>query len=348
MDFQEIARAAATAETVECEPRNYRGLTLGQVFNNWPDEVVSGRVAAGRSKSQSAKVARAYCKFAKAARELGEAVGEIPPAPVPQPRPSLGPTPLPLTRAIVPYVETAVGPTATDVQEHGETRRSDRRAPPPEYVQGLPHASNLFKPQLDERVRAWFVDKMGPQQPIANSGFGCRWLIWLLCLVLLIAIPKLVVRLIGLFIEKVVTLSVFAAWRVGTSAVSEAESPGGRLVAFIEDMLDVCITEPMGVTPAPPSTQAVATAAAAAAAQVLGPAATAAGADPSAIAQAVEASVTAALRQVQSPDVQRAATAPQTTADWRLPGWSLVVLGMFVPGFSQRFQAPTAASTWSY
>ncbi len=78
MDANQLTKILRQAEAVGSDAAEYRGLPLGTLFECWPDEVLSGRVGTmSRGKSSGACVARAYVKFAKVAKERGEAVQQL-------------------------------------------------------------------------------------------------------------------------------------------------------------------------------------------------------------------------------------------------------------------------------
>ncbi len=77
MDVARLTKVVRKAESVNCEASDYRGLSLGLLLQSWPDEIASGRVSRGRSKTSEAQVIRAYVKFVKASAELAEAVADL-------------------------------------------------------------------------------------------------------------------------------------------------------------------------------------------------------------------------------------------------------------------------------
>ncbi len=50
MDTAAVLRALRACEEVPLEARNYRGLTVGQLWRAWPEEVLTGRCS-GRSQT---------------------------------------------------------------------------------------------------------------------------------------------------------------------------------------------------------------------------------------------------------------------------------------------------------
>ena len=63
------------AENTLCEHGGYAGFTVGQVWREWPEEILSGKVQkASSARSGSSKVIRAFTKLAQAAAELQSAV----------------------------------------------------------------------------------------------------------------------------------------------------------------------------------------------------------------------------------------------------------------------------------
>ncbi len=77
MDVARLTKVVRKAESVNCEASGYRGLSLGLLLQSWPDEIASGRVSRGGSKTAEAQVIREYVKFVKASAELAEAVADL-------------------------------------------------------------------------------------------------------------------------------------------------------------------------------------------------------------------------------------------------------------------------------
>ena len=104
----------------------------------------------------------------------------------------------------------------------------------------------------------------------------------------------------------------------------EATRAGDAMISFLEDVLDICITEP-DVSPVDSSVQ-VARAAAASVATVFAQQSDPTALSPEAVAAAVESAVRAATSG------QANSAAPPQDFKAALPGWVLVLFGMLVPG----------------
>ncbi len=151
---------------------------------------------------------------------------------------------------------------------------------------------------------------------------------WMIGILLSILVPRLLFR-IGLFlIEAVLRVSVTASFRAASAANVEIEQTGNRFIDFLEDTLDMCLTDGPREPPTTPA-NAFASAAAATAAQAAATAMVRTGGTNFSAAQMaaiVEQSVQAAAQAV-APTV----AAPESPS-WRLPGWVLVMAGMWMPG----------------
>ena len=76
MAWQDLLAAVKASETILCEKGAYEGFTLGDLFQAWPEELISGRVqAAYKGRDQTSRTIRAFTKFVQAAAELKSAVG---------------------------------------------------------------------------------------------------------------------------------------------------------------------------------------------------------------------------------------------------------------------------------
>jgi len=79
MAWQELLAAVKASESIICEKGAYEGSTLGDLFESWPEEVISGRVqAACKDRDQASRTIRAFTKFVQAAAELKAAAGALP------------------------------------------------------------------------------------------------------------------------------------------------------------------------------------------------------------------------------------------------------------------------------
>ena len=80
MDLAELRDLIEACEAVRLDGPQYLGLTLGELFRTWRDEVESGRLAtASRGKSSATKVAKAYTKLAVSIVNLKDAMRDLPP-----------------------------------------------------------------------------------------------------------------------------------------------------------------------------------------------------------------------------------------------------------------------------
>jgi hypothetical protein len=85
MDLHSLKAIIRSAESVTCEHGDASGMTVGQVWEDWPEEILSGRLAASsRTRTTTNKLVKAYTKFAQAAAELHQLAGQTtaPVAPV--------------------------------------------------------------------------------------------------------------------------------------------------------------------------------------------------------------------------------------------------------------------------
>ena len=71
MEWHSLLSALRLAETTICEHGVYAGFALGRVWQDWPDEVLSGRLA-GSSKARSGRnrIIKTFTKLAQAGAEL--------------------------------------------------------------------------------------------------------------------------------------------------------------------------------------------------------------------------------------------------------------------------------------
>ena len=71
MEWHSLLSALRLAETSICEHGVYAGFTLGQVWQDWPDEVVSGRLAgSSKARSGSNRIIKTFTKLAQAGADL--------------------------------------------------------------------------------------------------------------------------------------------------------------------------------------------------------------------------------------------------------------------------------------
>ncbi len=263
MDVARLTRVVRMAETVKCELPGYRGLSLGLLLQSWPDEVSSGRVARGRSKTAEAQVIRAYVKFVKASAVLAETVTGLDTPDVPLRSASIAPAP------------EGQGPAVIPQQQHWQGQQAHRGL----FVRyRLPRAastarsaltpSQLHSSALDTRfmdpITSHVFDVSGSnpradpptlstESPQSQPGRGflarrtCgagRWLgrsswrprgLWALGGLSTCAALWLLFQLLRLFAERWVSTSL---------ATYETTDMSLRFVHFLEDTLDICPVEP--------------------------------------------------------------------------------------------------------
>ena len=85
MDLHSLKAIIRSAESVICEHGDASGMTVGQVWEDWPEEILTGRLAASfRTRITTKKLIKAYTKSVQAAAELHQLPGQTtaPVAPV--------------------------------------------------------------------------------------------------------------------------------------------------------------------------------------------------------------------------------------------------------------------------
>ena len=66
MDLQALAAVIKGAETCLAEHGDYAGATVGQVWVDWPEEVLTGRLSqACKGRNANNEIIKGYTKFAK-------------------------------------------------------------------------------------------------------------------------------------------------------------------------------------------------------------------------------------------------------------------------------------------
>ena len=333
MDFQRVARTVAVAEQANLEGKNFTGLRLGELWECWPEEVLSGRCARGKSKSPECAVIKAYVKFAQAARDLEETVqlsgmtGALPPSVKVMPMSSL-----PTARALVLANTAEAVASASDgpfrvkpfVQFAEQSVRSNKIEL---QIQNLLTALQSQSHHVRPNVRTAAV-----QQPPTDS--STRWHSWIVrgvALLFFLAIPRIVSQLTALIAEKAITGSIAASAKVGLAASREFENAGGRVLTFLDDTLDVCFSEPTFSVPEEAPAVAVATAAASAAVQLLQSHANITdAASVHARQHAVEHTVAEVVKSIEQVKTQQQAVAHSN----RLPGWMIAFVGIASMGMA--------------
>ena len=75
MEWTALFEAVMAAESILCERGDYGGFTVGAIWADFPDEVLSGRLqASAKGRDRTSKVIRSFTKLAQAAVELRSAV----------------------------------------------------------------------------------------------------------------------------------------------------------------------------------------------------------------------------------------------------------------------------------
>ena len=374
MDVNRLAKTVCQAEAVMCEGRDYRGLSLGVLFRSWPQEVLSGRVVVkGKNKTAGNEVAKAYSKLCKVACELAEAVANVDGPQVepqfarestrsrrvsaPAAMPALANSPfqqLPVSEALVPvglssqpdaalrsgdarqrlefaFEKTALGAASGLVdaspaisvpgQHHCDRDRWTRVLQLADLV-GVPATS------LAHRIEGL------RHSPTSPTRTWRRIAVWGFSLLGTVIFPR------------VVASGVSATWRVATAASDEAGVASDKVVAFLEDVIGVCVAEPTTTpVPTPEVAQMVRTtalAAAAAAAQSMGEQSMAQGFDADIVARSIERSIEAAVLAAQTAvpvPVSAPSPPPSWTTAWTMPSWVIFGFGLFVN--SRRGVVPT-------
>ncbi len=385
MDVNRLAKTVCQAEAVMCEGRDYRGLSLGVLFRSWPQEVLSGRVVVkGKNKTAGNEVAKAYSKLCKVACELAEAVANVDGPQVepqfarestrsrrvsaPAAMPALANSPfqqLPVSEALVPlgsssqpdaalrsgdsrprldfaFVKTALGTTSGWVDASPATSvPGDHRCGRERWTRVLPRADLVGVPatSLAHRIEGL------RHSPTSPTWTWRRIAMWGFSLLVTVIFPRVVFRLIALLFERLVASGVSATWRVATAASDEAGVASDKVVAFLEDVIGVCVAEPTTTpVPAPEVAQMVRTtalAAAAAAAQSMGEQSMAQGFDADIVARSIERSIEAAVLAAQTAvpvPVPAPSPPPSWTTAWTMPSWLIFGFGLFVN--SRRVVAP--------
>ena len=74
MDIAHFERSVLAAEAVKCAHGQYAGIPLGTLMRAWPDEVVSGRVGAGRGRGPTTKIIKQYVKLIQMIAEFNSLI----------------------------------------------------------------------------------------------------------------------------------------------------------------------------------------------------------------------------------------------------------------------------------
>ncbi len=357
-----MGQIVRTIETAQCEGVDYHGLSLEQLFAAWPEEVQTGRVAKGRSSNSSSKKAiKAYVKFVQAYEALTGASqelvvsGEIVPKPASRPSRRVSAPPLsrsPSSRfghipvsstALVPYVQPGAERAAQPLEF------VVRRGPPGsiEDQTPLPTASSSAAVVLQSGRGGPAVSRCpfsSWHRLLGYSGCGatsstCSWrrrvCTCACCLIALLA-PKLVGKVVTLFVEVLARLVWRKVMGFYEGATEGAEAAGDRFVDFLEDTLDICLVD-RGVSSASD-----------------GPS----GFSPPNLARTVSASVERLQAQTGrnlsaaevAATVHSVATSLQSSAgdsrsvgksEWQLPGWLLVFGGFIFSTINARIRSPS-------
>ncbi len=292
------------AELVGCEGVDFEGLSLGELFTSWPEEVRSGRVGNSRRRTPTSRVVKAYIKLVQAADDLetvlrqGMADGAFGTrdgteitignsgrrAPSRRAssrgaasasrvtfsagRPSSAVVSLPKLRVSATSPADAVLRAASGpaVQQPAALAPSMSRSQLPSG-QSDAASAHLPQPAVDPshaqfdastltRVRrARSVNELaqalqsGVFQPQVHADHTPRrWLAWLIGVLVTLAVPKVVLRLMAICVELALTYSFGGVARVAVATQEEVGHAGTRFLAFVER---VCFDDE-GFTPVPP------------------------------------------------------------------------------------------------
>ena len=72
MDLRRLGSVIERAERLPCEGRDYEGLSVGELFRAWPEEILSGRAVRGRANTDAKRMMKAYAKVMQAVSELSQ------------------------------------------------------------------------------------------------------------------------------------------------------------------------------------------------------------------------------------------------------------------------------------
>jgi len=230
MDLSRLQAAVAVAEKTGCEG-TYLGFSLGQAMADFPEEVISGRVASGRRRTEAHRIAKAYTRLAAAAQELEEAVA----------------------------ADTGTAPPAAPV---GTKRSLPPRNPAAGILACMPVA-----PTKIQGAKGSETAKVQPPQSPQNSmqklsSFTSKFFLtvgWMkgLCGVLVaFVLPKLAVRLVATLMQICLQLMARQASTFVSTAAAETEQFGNQLIRLAEATLDVALLDaPVAESTIPPLPQ---------------------------------------------------------------------------------------------
>ena len=222
MDLQAVSRVVRGAEGTQMENQEFLGYKIGQLFEQFPEEITSGRAGTSRKRTPDAKVAKAYCKFVQAFQELETALAGCPSVPVEL---STGPTSSKQRRgtpaakcatlACLP-VQASAPPSATDVPWSA--------APPDAAVKQRSPLNNL-------KATSWVVARS--RRFIARSvGISVTLLL-----------PSITARAAGILIQVLTAVIAAGLKKSLNQAAEESNRIGSQLVKIAEDSLDICLSD---------------------------------------------------------------------------------------------------------
>ena len=345
------------AERLPCEGRDYEGLSVGELFRAWPEEILSGRAVRGRANTDAKRMMKAYAKVMQAVSELSQLTHGVPLGRnMPLPRDDARARPelpqnfmnLPLADAIVPFDAALVPPQQAQQPAllEGAPDEQHRNVLPGDRGLGRPNAWNwpaqVLRPhlpaalerQMTEWLRNQGLARLPGLDPPASFQGRLRITVWGLCATLLtLLLPKLVGKLLSWMLERVIMTCLGVVFRLFDAAGTAFESSGDRIMAYVEENLDLDVS---GTGSGPrrasrlsarvASQSSAAAAAAAATAVVEQLTGNSSNVSSGLVAAAVQSAVAASV-------------APAEPQEWavqmgdyssRLPGWVLVVAGFFV------------------
>ena len=201
MDLRRLGSVLERAERTPCEGRDYEGLSLGEPFRAWPEEILTGRAVRGRANTDAKRMVKAYAKAMHAVSELSQSTHGIPwGRNVPLPRDDARGRPelpnnfmnLPLADAMIPFDATLVPPQpapqpprqdgAPD-EQHRNALPGDRRFGRAIAWSGPAHVLRprlpaAFEQQMMESLRSQGLTRLPGHDPPASLQGRLRITSW--------------------------------------------------------------------------------------------------------------------------------------------------------------------------
>ena len=345
------------AERTPCEGRDYEGLSLGELFRAWPEEILSGRAVRGRANTDAKRMMKAYAKAMQAVSELSQLTHGVPLGRnVPLPRDDARARPelpnnfrnLPLADAMVPFDAALVPPrlAAEPPLQDGGPDEQHRNPIPGDRSLGRtkawnwpahvlrPHLPAAFEQQVMEWLRSQGLARLPGEDPPTGLHGRLRITVWgLVATLLTLFLPKLVGKLCSWMLERIILTCLGVVFRLFEAAGTAFESSGERIMAYVEENLDLDVS---GTASGPrratrragrlASQSPAAAAAAAASAVVEQLSGNASNVSSGMVAAAVQSAVAASVAPAEPPEW----AVQMGDYNSRLPGWVLLVAGVFV------------------